>query len=263
MDSENKTVSVRKVVNGVAVMDNKLIDACYKMTLTQKRLFNMAVAAVNSTKSMKSGHKVAVSLDDFAELAGLSRKIALQHVRETLPDMRQAHVVDITYKDNNVFKQDFDSSQEVERVSYKNFFQEVDYIETEKELAVTFKFSDWLVPYISQLKKKFTQVRLQHVNPLSSFYSMRIYEAVVLTIQDSTGIHSRTFEIQELRNILGLQGDTYSRWVDMKKRCLVAPIKDLDEKTPFAWSLKVNGRGKYLSSVTIKAKPQSQQEMDL
>lgn len=257
----NKVVSIRPLREGIAVMDNKLLDACYSMTVTQKRLFNMAVAAVNSKKTMVRNNSVAVSIDDFAQLSGLTRKAAIEHIKNTLPDMRQAHVVDVVYKDKNTFKKT--DGSDVERISYKNFFQEVDYVETNKELAVKFKFSDWLVPYIAQLRRSFTRIHLQHVNPLNSFYSMRLYEAVIMKIVNRDGFHVRSFEISELRSILGLQDGVYERWVDMKKACLVRPINELNKKTPFKWNLDVNGRGKYLRSVTVSAQPKSQQEMDL
>jgi plasmid replication initiation protein len=263
MQHQSSEVTVRKLRDGVAVMDNKLLDACYRMTLTQKRLFNMAVAAVNSVKRMPNGNTVSVSIDDFAQLCGgLSRKDALKRCREAVPSMSQAQIIDIIYKDPNEFLQDMDTNN-IERLSYKNFFQEVDYIETDKDQVVRFKFSDWLIPYIAQLKKSFTQIRLQHVNPLTSFYSMRLYEAVIMRMLDSNGVHTRTFEIQELRMLMGVDDDKYNRWVDFKKRCLVSPIADLNEKTPYTWVIKTNGRGKYLKSVTITAEPNHQQELEL
>lgn len=260
-----KNHPIRALHNGVAVLDNKLVDACYRMSLTEKRLFNMAIASVNSKKHFDGGY-VSVSIDDFSQLCNITKNAALKRCREAIGDLRNAHVIDIEYKDPNKFLDKIYNKTETEnvrRLSHKNFFQEVEYLDCQEAQVVRFKFSDWLHPFIAQLERKFTKIRLQHVSQLTSFYSMRIYEAVILRMADSEKAHERTFEIPELRRVLGLTDGMYARWVDLKKRCVVSAVKDLNNKTPFNWVMTVNGRGKYLRNVTIKATPVSQKQEEL
>lgn len=252
-------------------MDNKLINACYEMTLTQKRLFNLAIASVNSKKETTHSDTVSVSIEDFAELAKIDIHSALKAARDAVEPMSKTQVIDVEYKDKNIFKQRAQeknaSESAIKRVSYKNFFQSVEYIEDGAERLVRMQFADWLMPYISQIKRAFTEFQIQHTTPLSSFYAIRIYESVILEHfrykGDETDIvASRTFDLVELRKTLGIIDDRYPRWSDFSKRCLRSPIESLNENTPFIWSFKSNGRGRWMKSVTISAARDEQQTLD-
>jgi plasmid replication initiation protein len=253
----------RNLSRGVAVFDNKLIDACYRMTLTQKRLFNMAVAAVNSKRRLQLGKRVVVSIDDFAQLSGLTTQSAIYRCREAVADLISVHIVDIEYKNPNEILSRVNTKKgndTVQRISHRNFFQEVEVLDTETSKVVSFVFSDWIVPFIAQIGGSFTKIQLQHINPLTSFYSMRLYESVIMAIKSNGGVHHRQLTVAELRHIFGLTDEKYKRWVDFKKRCIVSSINDLNEKTPFAWSFKVIGKGRFLQGVSFSATPQPQEE---
>jgi len=266
MSTEKELVvskKIRDLKKGIAVFDNKFINAFYRMTLTQKRLLNMAVAAVNAKQILPKGKRVVVSIDDFAQLSGLSTQSAVYRCREAAADLISVRVVDIEYVDPNVMLRVNAKSaghKEVKRISHLNFFQEVEVLDTESSKVITFMFSDWVIPYIAKLDGNFTKVHLEHVNPLTSFYSMRLYESVVLQMPDAAGVHCRLMKLSELRDIFGLTDEKYKRWVDFKKRCIVSSVDELHEKTPFDWRFETIGKGRYLQGVLFSATPCKQKE---
>jgi plasmid replication initiation protein len=249
---------------GIAVSDNKLINACYRMTSMQKRLFNLAIAACNSSKSLTSGD-VFVNVNDFAFLSNKEVKESVRICKSSIRDMSLLQVIDIEYKAKRSLspiqsvrlQQAEDTEKEIARISYKNFFQEVDFIDSSEGLFLYFKFSDWLIPYLEMIKKRFAQVPLMEVSQLSSFYSMRLFDFIMASQETIEKVRVRTYFLSEYRAMLGFvedKEDLYSRWADFRKRCLVNPIEELNEKTSLNWSFSVEGRGKKEKKITIIAK---------
>jgi plasmid replication initiation protein len=281
--STNKKIMVGELMNkelrplylsqGVAVSDNKLINACYRMTAVQKRIFNMAVASCNSKQFLDTG-EVVVSIDDFAELTAKSVKESIRICRTESRNLSKLQVVDVVYKEKRekgmmrkIMSADEREKSEdsVSRISYKNFFQEVEFIEHNNKRCLYFKFSDWLVPYVEFIRKKFSQVPLVEVSRLGSFYSLRLFDFLMATKQVGK-IRKRVFTYAEFREILGFVGEKkemYLNWSDFRKRCLITPVNELNEKTGYDFCYEISGRGDSLRKITITAKKKEQIEMDI
>lgn len=248
---------VSKIKTGIAVSDNKLINACYRMSAIQKRVFNMAIAASHSRK-LNSG-EVVFDVQDYAELAQTSLKEAIRVCRKEAKKMSQLQVVNIEYKEKRCLsprkmleadRREESSDREVARVSYKNFFQEVEFIDNSdagdsERCYMYFKFSEWLLPYIELIRKRFSKIPLMEVSTLSSFYALRIFD-LGMGVKVLNGIRRREFDYPDFREKLGFVDDKvsmYSAWTDFRKRCLVDPLKELNEKSSFEWSYSLIGRG--------------------
>ena len=259
---------VSKIRSGIAVSDNKLINACYRMSAVQKRMFNMAIAAFHSRK-LNTG-EVVFDVQDYAELAQTSLKEAIRICRKESKKMSQLQVVNIEYKEKRtlsprqmleVDKREDNPDREVARVSYKNFFQEVEFIDNSEigdsdSCYMYFKFSDWLLPYVELIRKRFSKIPLLEVSTLSSFYALRIFD-LGMGGGSIKGVRRREFDYQDFREMLGFVDDKksmYSAWTDFRKRCLVDPLKELNEKSSFKWSYSLIGRGKTRKIVITSVK---------
>jgi hypothetical protein len=265
----NKELRPLKLASGIAVSDNKLVNACYRMTSVQKRLFNMAIASCTSNRFLESG-EVVVNIYDFAELTGKTVKESLRICRQEADGMSQLRVVDIVYKEKRTKFKPFqnadidkkeDNERDVARLSYKNFFQEVEYIDVEDQCLLYFKFSDWLIPYVENIRKKFAQVPLIEVSRLTSFYSLRLFDFVMAT-KPIGKVCRRVFSYQEFREVLGFVGDKkdlYPNWCDFRKRCITSSINELGIKaTGYEWAYKITGRGDAARKICITATKKDQ-----
>ncbi|MFT6691243.1 MAG: hypothetical protein ACJAXH_001768 [Colwellia sp.] len=261
MEKKDSKVWARDLKTGIAVSDNKLVNACYRMSAVQKRLFNFAIASLHSRKFAKHGEAL-VNLEDYAFLTGKTLKEAIRTVRREVRSMSLLQVININYKERKslnprqnvaILAREKAGTNEISSLSYKNFFQEIEFIHDTSGAFVWFKFSDWLLPYIELLEFKFSQVPLLEIGKLGSFYSLRIYDFCMAS-QPIGKKHTRSFSLSELRISMGFVDDKenmYLRWADFRKRCLVEPIAELNEKTLDTWDFRVTGRGRIEKQVII------------
>ena len=77
-----------------------------------------------------------------------------------------------------------------------NWFSKIEYINGEARFEV--KIDDGLKPYLLNLKNHFVKCNLKYVLPLTSNYSIRIYQL----LKEYENLTKRTFKIEELQGIL-------------------------------------------------------------
>ena len=81
------------------------------------------------------------------------------------------------------------------------------------------------MPYISQLKKQFTKLKLKEMFGFSSFYSFRIY--LMMMQFRETGFCK--ISIDDLRYTLDLN-EKYHLFADLKRRVIDTAIDEINEK---------------------------------
>jgi plasmid replication initiation protein len=133
-------------------------------------------------------------------------------------------------------------SRWVQRVSY-----------VENEALVRIRFSDDVVPLITNLEKHFTSYELEQVSSLTSAYAIRLYE--LLIAWRSTGKVS----MLELRNCV--QGLVY--WIqnttdgNFKRRVLEPAIQQINEHTDIKAEYEQHKRGRSIIGFSFSFKQKS------
>lgn len=92
--------------------------------------------------------------------------------------------------------------------------------------VIELEFSEKLVPYLLQLKKRFTRYKLRNILYLKNKYSIRLYEL----LKSFEGLGARDFKLEEFREILML-GDKYPKFKDLNKWILKPAMKEINEQT--------------------------------
>ena len=108
-------------------------------------------------------------------------------------------------------------------------------------------FDPQLKPYLVNLKDRFTAYAIKNITKLKSRYSVRIYEL----LKQYQKLGKRSFDIHELRQLLGLKPSEYSTWFDFKRRVLTPAEKELPQKTDICFSYTTSKRGRSISHVTF------------
>ena len=143
----------------IVAKDNKLTQvASYDLSVIEQRLILLCLAKWDSRIRAPVDYGVTVTVDDFYTELGIERDNAYR-------DLVKAAIK--LYNRNIHIGNEIDGSNA--RWIYKEEHKKI-------KGEVTLYFSPEIIPYISELKKKFTKYKLKDVSRFKSSYSFRFYE---------------------------------------------------------------------------------------
>ena len=91
------------------------------------------------------------------------------------------------------------------------------------------KFNEDARPFLLQLRKHFTQYRLEQAIPLSTPYAIRTYE-ISKMIERPGERRSRQIPVERFRSMFKLE-NKYKRHSDMRRRVIDPSVEEVNEKT--------------------------------
>jgi len=101
-----------------------------------------------------------------------------------------------------------------------NWFSDIEYITGEGRFEVT--ISEKLKPYLLNLQNNFVKSNLKYILPLTSNYSIRIYQL----LKEYENLTKRTFKVEELQEILQVP-KSLTRYSDFKRKVIKVAEKEL------------------------------------
>jgi plasmid replication initiation protein len=198
---------------------NELIEARYKLTLEEQRLVLLLSSVIRTDDEDFKDYEIRVS--DFVQMFGLEKRKAIYKAVEEAARELSGKKIDL--------------SNGKERI-YASWLSYVRYIEGSG--VVQLRFDKSLKPYFLQLKnciRGFTQYNLATVINFKSTYSIRLYELLKMEVWKAekarTTQFEKIFEIEEYRQILGIDKKSYPIFADLKKRVIETTIKEISEQT--------------------------------
>jgi len=120
------------------------------------------------------------------------------------------------------------------------------------ESYIKIKFTDDVMPLITQLEKHFTSYQLEQVKDLSSIYAIRLYE---LMMQWRATGKTQQIPIDELRHKLGIEPDQYQKMSNFKDKVLDVAIDQINEHTDIKASYEQHKEGRSITGFTFTFKP--------
>lgn len=204
---------------------NALIEKTYQLSVMEQKLILTLASLVQPSDEAFRPYQIKVS--DFVQLLGLKstgkyteiRKIVQALQQKTLPIHTGQSLLDITW------------------LSSAEYFHGKGYVELE--------FSPKLKPYLLQLKEKFTTYQLKNIIQLRSSYSIRIYEL----LKQYEPIKHRSFTLEELRSVLGIEPNKYKLFGHFKDKVLNVGKKELEEKTDLRFEFEEIKKGRKVTGI--------------
>jgi plasmid replication initiation protein len=92
--------------------------------------------------------------------------------------------------------------------------------------SVSLSFDPKLKPYLLHLRREFTKCKLTVVTRFQSIYSIRIYQL----LKQYKGIGYREFRVDELKDILGIGTEKYTKFNQFKVWVLNQAKKEFEKK---------------------------------
>ncbi|MBD3842460.1 MAG: replication initiation protein, partial [Campylobacterales bacterium] len=112
-----------------------------------------------------------------------------------------------------------------------NWFSDIEYVRGQAKFKV--RFSEKLKPYLLQLKERFVAYNLKHILPLTSTYSIRIYQL----LKEYEKLKIRYFDVEELMELLQVP-KSYKIYADFNRKVLQVAERELKEHTDIYFTLE-------------------------
>lgn len=219
----------------VIVKSNQLIESGYSLSAAEQKLILAVVAMVDPRGDDLCRYTLKIS--DFMELAGIKGKSAYKRIRRISKHLMQ-----------KVFE-----IKRPKSILQLAWFASAEY--SEGEGIVEIEISKKLKPYLLELKRYFTQYELSNVIKMKSFYSIRIYEL----LKQYESIAVRVFELDRLRDILGIKPDKYKLYGHFKAKVLLVAQQEIGEKTDLNFDFEEIKDGRKVVEIKFTIRKQDQQ----
>lgn len=270
---------------GLVTLNNDMIKASYKLTVNEIRLILIAIAQMPKGKKDKELEPLDpmkpyyITKDDFIKM-GVEPKNVAREIRSACSDLLRREVyIDTpigilgTHWVHNILHFKTEIFEELKQ-RYPNSKYDDDFLQqlrkhnlldslpliakSDDNIMARIIFHADIIPYISQLRQHFTQLKLTEIAGFSSFYSFRVY--MMMMQWRDTGFLIVT--LHEFRKMLDLT-DKYPAIKDLKKWVLDTAINEINEKSLYAAEYVVTdkngkaGKGIKLTHLKIKFKPKT------
>lgn len=221
--------------------DNALITASYSMGLDEKRLLVAAISKLDpDSKAWLYGRAEAeIFVSEWTELYGIKGKSAYERLNSASKRLFDRHVR--IYGDSR-------KGKEVRWISAREY--------DEGGGRVVLTFSGPILHYLSGMIDQFTSYDLLGVSGLKSIHSVRLYELA----SQFKGTGWRHIELDELRSMLSL-GDSYPRWVDLKKRVVDRACSEVSSKSDLLVEYEQIKRGRNVTAIRLRITQKDQMEL--
>ena len=130
-----------------------------------------------------------------------------------------------------------------------NWFSDIEYVNGQSKFKVS--ISKKLKPYLLELKKRFVKYNLKYILPLSSNYSIRIYQL----LKEYEKLTRRTFTLEELQDLLQVPISYRKKYNDFKKKVLKVAEKELIENCDIFFEYEEIKKGRKVNEILFRIKP--------
>lgn len=201
--------------NKLVVKDNRLIEASYRLELSEQRLVLMAIVQARETKPITADTLLSVTASDYAVTCGLDRDVAYRQLKDAT-DSLLGRMVYLRGIDLETGKEATVKTRWVSSATY-----------VEKAGIVRIQLAPMIIPYITALQSSFTSYELRNVAQMSSTYAIRLYE--LLTQYKTIG--ERYMPLIKLKEALGANEKSYERMDNFKRNVLKIAVSQINDLT--------------------------------
>lgn len=129
-----------------------------------------------------------------------------------------------------------------------NWFEHIEYVRGHSKFKVS--ISKKLKPYLLELKERFVKYNLGFILPLTSNYSIRIYQL----LKEYEKLTRRTFTVLELQELLQVP-KSLIRYDNFKRKVLQVAEKELIENCDIFFEFEEIKEGRKINEILFRIKP--------
>jgi len=198
----------------LVVQHNKIIEAKYKLSVTEQRLIKLLVSMIE--KDDEDFKKYVIRVADLAELLGIKSGDIYPAIDKAVTKL---NTTPLKFRDGT-------DTVTVTWLSSSRY--------QHKQGQAILRFDPELKPLLLQLKDHFTAYELGNIIRLKHTHSIRLYEL----LKQYERIGRRRFLLGDLRDILAIGENEYKQYRDFKRWVIKVAQNELSNKTDisFEWN---------------------------
>lgn len=193
------------------VKANTMINGKYKLSALEQKLVLTLASKITSNDDMFM--EFTMSVNEFANFLGIENK-DYEFNRTLKRKCKDLNNKDIIMNLGTKEKPDW---------LFFHWFEYIRYIPG--SATIKMKFSPVLEPYLLSIKEQYTKYRLGYVINFKSEYSFRFYELM----KSYEKIGERTLTIEEIRDLLMLEDNKYTKYNHLKTRVIQKSIEEINK----------------------------------
>ena len=186
----------------IVKQDYQLVNARYKLNTSEIKFIMTAIAQINADDEEFQEYEIKVSELEHKLQAEQNETRLKQFAKKLL-----SKPLEIPTHDGWIVA---------------NWFADIEYVRGQAKFKVT--ISEKLKPYLLELKKRFVKYNLKYILPLTSNYSIRIYQL----LKEYEKLQKRTFTVAELQELLQVP-KSLKRYSQFKQKVLKVAERELIE----------------------------------
>lgn len=216
----------------IVKQDFKLVNAKYKLNTSEIKIIMNAISEIKMEDD--EFHTYRIHLKDLStELHNKS----LSNNHTTLKNFCE-----------NLMKKPIYIPEEGRNFVVLNWFQSIRYLHN--EASFEYKISSDLKPYLLELKERFVKYNLKYILPLTSNYSIRLYQL----FKEYEKASKRTFTVEELQELLQVPS-SYKRYSQFKQKVIQVAERELIENCDIFFEYEEIKLGRKVNELLFRIKP--------
>lgn len=205
--------------------DNFLIEASYFLSLIEQRFILCCLAKLDSRYDI--GKSITITAKEYSQLMNIPVKRAYDELKESTDKLYDRS---ITLK----------APTQIE--TFRWIQKQVKHLKGSGSITIT--WSDDVLPYISQLKNKFTKYKIKNIVHLKTSYAIRFYELLIKLKSNK----EKKITLSDFRLMLSL-GNKYLLFKELKRIIISPSVKQINETTDLFVSCSFLKKGRKIESL--------------
>lgn len=229
--------------NRLVVKDNALIDASFNLSLIEQRLMLLAIVEAREIDGLSPKTAIEISVTSYTQQFKADSNNIYSAIKDAARTLKRR---EFSYLDRYKGQPAYSTANWVNKITY-----------VDNSGLVVLYLSEEVISLISRLEEQFTKYHLEQVSSFKSKYSTRLYELIIKWL--STGVTEK-YEINDLRNKLGLAVNEYSTMSNFKVNVLDKALSEINKHTDITVNYEQFKQGRTIKSVQFKFKHKPQKK---
>lgn len=217
---------------------NYLIEASYSLTLQEQRLILACLSKINSKKEVIK--EITLLASEYSELMNIDIKNAHRELQKASQKIY----------DRSIVVKDPEKTEEFRWIQKKIHYEK-------GEGKIKLFWSDDVLAYIGQLKRRFTTYRLADVANLTTSYAIRLYELLM----QFNSTKQRSIFVTDFRVLFQLE-DKYSSFRDLNKWVIKPALKEINYSSNLEVFYSTRKQGKNIVELFFDFQEKQQAQFD-